>query len=87
MFRDYQRACREGYDGWRLTPGDAFGYETSPGRFTYNVTTKDHWRAPSCREWIDFGLHHLLVARDEHVQVTKAFLNDPASVLHQLAPG
>ena len=86
MFRDYQRACREGYDGWCLTPGDAVGYEITPGRFIYNIATKDHWRDPSRPEWIDLGLHRLLVARDEHVQISKAFLTDPASVLRHLAP-
>jgi O-acetyl-ADP-ribose deacetylase (regulator of RNase III) len=55
MFRDYQRACRDG----RVRPGRLHVWQSPTGMHIVNLPTKRHWRDASRYDDVEAGLDAL----------------------------
>jgi O-acetyl-ADP-ribose deacetylase (regulator of RNase III) len=58
MFPQNYLLYREHCAAKRLQPGDVLVC-SGDGRFIFNAATKDHWREPSCLEWVETALNNI----------------------------
>jgi O-acetyl-ADP-ribose deacetylase (regulator of RNase III) len=56
MFNEYKELCRNK----ELTPGKLHLWKNSNNKWVLNFPTKDHWKKPSKKIWIEEGMQYLI---------------------------